>query len=115
MNDYQSGLVKIPENKTRLTDRLNCDKMNWKILNPPLDQVHRLKKEFSSSEIFARAVANRCIKSLIQSRSFFSPSLTEFQNSYLMKDMDITIVIEENEWKGNTTIQLNVRDIIFHG
>jgi hypothetical protein len=32
-----------------------------------------------------------------------------------MKDMDITIVIEENEWKGNTTIQLNVRDIIFHG
>ncbi len=70
---------------------------NWKILNPPLDQVHRLKKEFSSSEIFARAVANRCIKSLIQSRSFFSPSLTEFQNSYLMKDIGITIVIEENE------------------
>jgi len=32
-----------------------------------------------------------------------------------MKDMGITIVIEENERKRNTTIQLNVRDIIFHG
>ena len=29
--------------------------------------------------------------------------------------LDIAVVIEENEWKGNTTIQLNVRDIIFHG
>ena len=29
--------------------------------------------------------------------------------------LDIAVVIEKNEWKGNTTIQLNVRDIIFHG
>ena len=29
--------------------------------------------------------------------------------------LDIAVVIKENEWKGNTTIQLNVRDIIFHG
>ena len=27
---------------------------------------------------------------------------------------DMAVVIEENEWKGNTTIQLDIRDIIFH-
>ncbi len=29
--------------------------------------------------------------------------------------LNIPVVIEKNEWTGNTTIQLNVRDIIFHG
>ena len=29
--------------------------------------------------------------------------------------LNIAVVIVENEWTGNTTIQLNVRDIIFHG
>ena len=29
--------------------------------------------------------------------------------------LDIPVVIERNEWTGNITIQLNVRDIIFYG
>ena len=60
--------------------------MKWKILNPQSDQAFRLEKE----------------------SRYFLPSLTKLLDLCLIED--ITAVTE-----GNTTIQLNVRDIIFHG
>ena len=60
--------------------------MKWKTLNPQSEKTFRLVKE------------SRC----------FLPSLTELHD--LCSIEDITAVTEVN-----TTIQLNVRDIIFHG
>ncbi len=60
--------------------------MKWETLNSQSDQTFRLEKE----------------------SRFFLPSLTELHDLCSIKD--ITAVTEVN-----TTIQLNVRDIIFHG
>jgi|TARA_Y100000031_G_scaffold154325_1_gene201594 single-stranded-DNA-specific exonuclease len=65
--------------------------VNWKILNPLPAHVQRLEKEFSCSEIIARVMANRGVESLKQSQSFFSPSLSELHDPFLMKDMDIAV------------------------
>ena len=59
--------------------------MKWETLKPQSDQTFRLEKE----------------------SRFFLPSLTELHD--LCSIEDITAVTEVN-----TTIQLNVRDIIFH-
>ena len=63
--------------------------MNWYFLNPELKLVNRLKKEFKSSEIIARVLANRGIKSVTSSKEFFNPQLNQFYDPYKMHDMDI--------------------------
>ena len=65
--------------------------MNWKTLNPTLNHVKRLENEFACSEIIARAMANRGIESLKQSQEFFSPSLNELHDPFLMKDMETAV------------------------
>ena len=49
--------------------------MKWQFLNPDPKLVTQLKKEFISSEIIARVLANRGIKSVISSKDFFDPQL----------------------------------------
>ena len=63
--------------------------MNWHFLNPDPKLVSRLKKEFKSSEIIARVLANRGIKSVTGSKEFFNPQLSQLYNPYKMQDMDI--------------------------
>lgn len=63
--------------------------MNWHFLNPDPKLVNRLKKEFKSSEIIARVLANRGIKSVTGSKEFFNPKLNQLYNPYKMQDMDI--------------------------
>jgi single-stranded-DNA-specific exonuclease len=63
--------------------------MNWYFLNPEPKLVNRLKKEFKSSEIIARVLANRGIKSVTSSKEFFNPQLNQFYDPYKMHDMDI--------------------------
>ena len=65
--------------------------MNWKILNPPFDHIKRLEKEFSCPEIIAKVMANRGIESLKKSRSFFTPSLNQLHDPFLMTDMEIAV------------------------
>jgi single-stranded-DNA-specific exonuclease len=63
--------------------------MNWHFLNPKPKLVNRLRKEFKSSEIIARVLANRGIESVASSKDFFYPQLDQLNNPYDMKDMDI--------------------------
>jgi len=63
--------------------------MKWHFLNPDPKLVKQLKKEFISSEIIARVLANRGIKSVISSKDFFDPQLNQLNNPYDMQDMDI--------------------------
>ncbi|MFC1760256.1 single-stranded-DNA-specific exonuclease RecJ [Candidatus Neomarinimicrobiota bacterium] len=63
--------------------------MKWQFLNPDPKLVTQLKKEFISSEIIARVLANRGIKSVISSKDFFDPQLNQLNNPYDMQDMDI--------------------------
>lgn len=62
--------------------------MNWRILEPDPDLVSRLKTEFKTSEIIARVMANRNISSLESSREFFSPTLQQFHDPFLMCDTE---------------------------
>ena len=87
--------------------------MNWKILDFPFEQVHRLEKGFPCFKIIARIMVHRGIKSLKQSRSFFHHLwYNSMVHVYLIKV--IIFMIEGNKWKTYTAIQLNVRDIIFY-
>ena len=61
----------------------------WKIKTPDTSLVFRLTKEFKTSEIIGRVLANRDIESLESSRSFFDPKLSQLHDPFLMKDMDI--------------------------
>ncbi len=63
--------------------------MKWQFLIPDPKLVNQLKKEFISSEIIARVLANRGIKSVISSKDFFDPQLNQLNNPYDMQDMDI--------------------------
>ncbi len=63
--------------------------MNWNFLNPEPKLVNRLKKDFKSSEIIARVLANRGIKSVASSKEFFNPQLNQLNNPFDMQDMDI--------------------------
>ncbi|MFC1566051.1 single-stranded-DNA-specific exonuclease RecJ [Candidatus Neomarinimicrobiota bacterium] len=63
--------------------------MKWQFLNPDPKSVNQLKKEFKSSEIIARVLANRGIKSVMSSKNFFDPQLNQLNNPYEMQDMDI--------------------------
>ena len=63
--------------------------MNWHFLNPDPKLVNRLKKEFKSSEIIARVLANRGIESVASSKDFFNPQLNQLNNPFDMQDMDI--------------------------
>jgi single-stranded-DNA-specific exonuclease len=63
--------------------------MNWHFLKPDPKLVNRLKKEFKSSEIIARVLANRGIKSVISSKEFFNPQLNQLYDPNKMQDMDI--------------------------
>ena len=62
--------------------------MKWQFLNPDPKKVNHLKKEFQSSEIIARVLANREIESLENSLPFFEPSLDLLYDPFKMKDMD---------------------------
>ena len=61
----------------------------WKIKTPDPSLVFHLVKEFKTSEIIARVLANRDIESLESSRSFFDPKLSHLHDPFLMKNMDI--------------------------
>jgi single-stranded-DNA-specific exonuclease len=63
--------------------------MNWQFLNPDPKLVNRLKTEFKSSEIIARVLANRGFQSVDSSKDFFNPQLSQLNNPFDMKDMDI--------------------------
>ena len=63
--------------------------MNWHFSNPNPKLVSLLKKEFKSSEIIARVLANRGIKSVESSRDFFNPELSQLNDPFKMQDMEI--------------------------
>lgn len=63
--------------------------MNWNFSNPEPKLVNQLKKEFKSSEIIARVLANRGIKSVESSKDFFNPQLNQLNDPFKMQDMDI--------------------------
>ena len=61
----------------------------WKIKTPYTSLVFRLAEEFKTSEIIGRVLANRNIKSVESARSFFNPNLSQLNDPFLMKDMDV--------------------------
>ena len=63
--------------------------MNWHFSNPEPKLVNQLKKEFKSSEIIARVLANRGIKSAESSKDFFNPQLNQLNDPFKMQGMDI--------------------------
>jgi len=63
--------------------------MRWNIKEPPEDLVSSLKKEFNTSHIIAKVMANRGLKSLESSKDFFSPSFDQLHDPFMMKNMDI--------------------------
>jgi len=63
--------------------------MNWHFSNPDPKLVNQLKKEFKSSEIIARVLANRGIKSVKSSKDFFNPQLNQLNDPFKMQDMDV--------------------------
>jgi len=65
--------------------------MRWKIKQPSQDQVTSLKKEFNTSEIIAKVLANRGIESLKSSHNFFNPSNDQLHDPFIMKNMDIAV------------------------
>ena len=65
--------------------------MRWKIKQPSQDQVTSLKKEFNTSEIIAKVLANRGIESLKSSHDFFNPSNERLHDPFIMKNMDIAV------------------------
>ncbi len=65
--------------------------MRWKIKQPSQDQVASLKKEFNTSEIIAKVLANRGIESLKSSHNFFNPSNDQLHDPFIMKNMDIAV------------------------
>ena len=65
--------------------------MRWKIKQPSEDHVASLKKEFNTSEIIAKVLANRRIESLKSSHNFFNPSNDQLHDPFMMKNMDIAV------------------------
>ena len=65
--------------------------MRWKIKQPSEDHVDSIKKEFNTSEIIAKVLANRGIESLKSSHNFFNPSNDQLHNPFMMKNMDIAV------------------------
>ncbi len=65
--------------------------MRWKIKQPSEDHVASLKKEFNTSEIIAKVLANRGIESLKSSHDFFNPSNDQLHDPFMMKNMDIAV------------------------
>ena len=65
--------------------------MRWKIKQPSEDHVASIKKEFNTSEIIAKVLANRGIESLKSSHNFFNPSNDQLHNPFMMKNMDIAV------------------------
>jgi len=65
--------------------------MRWKIKQPSQDQIASLKKEFNTSEIIAKVLANRGIESLKSSHNFFNPSNDQLHDPFIMKNMDIAV------------------------
>jgi len=65
--------------------------MRWNIKEPPEDLVSSLKKEFNTSHIIAKVMANRGLKSLESSKDFFSPSFDQLHDPFMMKNMDISV------------------------
>ena len=65
--------------------------MRWKIKQPSEDHVASIKKEFNTSEIIAKVLANRGIESLKYSHNFFNPSNEQLHNPFMMKNMDIAV------------------------
>ena len=65
--------------------------MRWKIKQPPEDHVASIKKEFNTSEIIAKVLANRGIESLKSSHNFFNPSNDQLHDPFMMKNMDIAV------------------------
>ena len=65
--------------------------MRWKIKQPSEDHVASLKKEFNTSVIIAKVLANRGIESLKSSHDFFNPSNDQLHDPFMMKNMDIAV------------------------
>ena len=65
--------------------------MRWKIKQPSEDHVASLKKEFNTSKIIAKVLANRGIESLKSSHNFFNPSNDQLHDPFMMKNMDIAV------------------------
>ncbi len=65
--------------------------MRWKIKQPSEDHVASLKKEFNTSEIIAKVLANRGIESLKSSHNFFNPTNDQLHDPFMMKNMDIAV------------------------
>lgn len=80
--------------------------MNWNFLNPDPKLVNRLKKEFKSSEIIARVLANRGIESVDSSRDFFNPQLNHLNDPYQMQDMNIATERIINNINGKNPIMI---------
>ena len=80
--------------------------MNWHFSNPDPKLVNQLKKEFKSSEIIARVLANRGIKSVKSSKDFFNPQLNQLNDPFKMQDMDVAVgrIISNINSKGSILI-----------
>ena len=60
----------------------------WKIKESDPTIIKRLMEEFRAPEIIARVMANRGLKSLTNSKTFFNPMLENLHDPFLMNNMD---------------------------
>ena len=62
--------------------------ITWKIKKSDPAIIKRLMEEFRAPEIIARVMANRGLKSLTNSKTFFNPRLENLHDPFLMNNMD---------------------------
>ena len=62
--------------------------ITWKIKKSDPAIIKRLMEEFRAPEIIARVMANRGLKSLTNSKTFFNPMLENLHDPFLMNNMD---------------------------
>lgn len=69
---------------------------------PAIDEVSQLAKELGVSDVIAKLLIQRDIRSFDQAKAFFRPSLSDLHDPFLMKDMQkavnrILVAVQQNE------------------
>jgi single-stranded-DNA-specific exonuclease len=65
--------------------------IHWEFTQPDPDLVRLVEQEFNVPEIFARVLARRGIISREIGTTFFNPDPAQFNDPFLMKDMDVAV------------------------
>jgi single-stranded-DNA-specific exonuclease len=65
--------------------------IHWEFTQPDPDLVRLVEQEFNVPEIFARVLTRRGIISREIGTTFFNPDPAQFNDPFLMKDMDVAV------------------------